>query len=256
MEDPGAFHIRLARFIKASGLSNAEICKRVGVSHGFLHPILKGTASPRFATVVKICDVLNITPNQLAGVDKEMTVSLSPKLNNFAERKAAEVADQIVLLANRRLRTGQPTIEDILTWLASTGGVIGETDQFWSYIDLHQVPEKDAMRIDPVSIGSKGLTPKILKTDSIERLNDFIDELPEETRQKLVVEYRQVFQERLSISECTMTVHLPEFDINYDVNYLRLLKPVKDQLGNDLILNFSQPLPSTINRISSPGSVA
>lgn len=65
----------LLAFRKKAGLTQSEVAERAGLSDRTYADIERGTVNMRIETVLKICDALNITPNEILTVsDEEKTV--------------------------------------------------------------------------------------------------------------------------------------------------------------------------------------
>ena len=60
----------IVRYRKSKGILQKYIADKTGISQQGLHKIEKGQVSPRADTLVKVIDVLGITPNQLFGVEE------------------------------------------------------------------------------------------------------------------------------------------------------------------------------------------
>ena len=69
---------------KLNGISQTYLAKEIGISQQGLLKIEKGMVSPRAITIVKIAEVLCVTPNQLFGVD-DVTEKNSNILRNIRE---------------------------------------------------------------------------------------------------------------------------------------------------------------------------
>lgn len=55
---------------KKLGMADAEVARRAGVAERTYANYTTGKRSPDFKTFVRICEVLNSTPNELLGVEK------------------------------------------------------------------------------------------------------------------------------------------------------------------------------------------
>lgn len=65
-----ALGIRLRRHARQLGLSDAEVARRAGLSERRYGHYVTGTREPNLATLLKICRVLDTTPNELFGFEK------------------------------------------------------------------------------------------------------------------------------------------------------------------------------------------
>ena len=60
----------IAKYRKLNGISQKHLAQKVGISSQGLLKIEKGKVSPRVDTLIKIMEMMGITPNQLFGLDK------------------------------------------------------------------------------------------------------------------------------------------------------------------------------------------
>ena len=60
----------IAKYRKLNGISQKYLAKKVEITQQGMLKIEKGRANPRVDTLVKIIDVLGITPNQLFGLEE------------------------------------------------------------------------------------------------------------------------------------------------------------------------------------------
>lgn len=60
---------RLRRQARYLGITDAEVARRCGMDTSRYHHYVKGRHKPDYATLLKICDALGITPNQALGVE-------------------------------------------------------------------------------------------------------------------------------------------------------------------------------------------
>ncbi len=60
--------MRLQARARELGLSDAEVARRLGLAQGRYSNYVTGTREPDFATFVRICSALGITPNEVLGV--------------------------------------------------------------------------------------------------------------------------------------------------------------------------------------------
>ncbi len=71
---------KLLTFRKKNGLTQSEVAEKAGLSDRTYADIERGTVNMRIETVLKICDALNITPNEILTVDDEDSVVLEEEI--------------------------------------------------------------------------------------------------------------------------------------------------------------------------------
>lgn len=99
------FGEKLQRRARELGLSDAEVARRVGLGQSRYANYLAGTREPDFATLAKICRVLNLTPNILLEFDPwpdsasderfliQRILAALPALNRTSLRTTAKMVD-------------------------------------------------------------------------------------------------------------------------------------------------------------------
>ncbi|MBQ7692774.1 MAG: helix-turn-helix transcriptional regulator [Oscillospiraceae bacterium] len=70
---------------KRAGLTQAEVAERAGLSDRTYADIERGTANMRLETLLRICTVLRITPNDILHREEDSTSVCSEILKNVEE---------------------------------------------------------------------------------------------------------------------------------------------------------------------------
>ena len=68
---------QLKLYMKRLGLTQKDLADQLGVSQPFISAVCRGEKYPSFENVLSICTLLNITPNELFGVEPESDLQLS-----------------------------------------------------------------------------------------------------------------------------------------------------------------------------------
>lgn len=71
------FGNNLRRRARELSLSDAEVARRAGLSERRYANYVSGAREPDLATLLRICTVLATTPNELLGVEKQITTRSS-----------------------------------------------------------------------------------------------------------------------------------------------------------------------------------
>ena len=79
-----------------------------------------------------------MSPNYLCGYDHGLFLKTSEKA---FEEPAERIIGELLQVVAARLESNEPTFEDILFWLESKQGVIGNMPSFDKYIVLHDIPK-------------------------------------------------------------------------------------------------------------------
>ena len=77
---------RLLAFRKRMGMTQAEVAESAGLSDRTYADIERGTVNMRIETILRICNVLHVTPDEIL---VEETTALSTRQAEIRERKNA-----------------------------------------------------------------------------------------------------------------------------------------------------------------------
>jgi len=91
------FGEKLSAARKAKGFSQGELAAKINVSRQAVSKWESGTAQPETANILKLCEVLEVSPNELFGYD-EKTFAPKEKTENKARRKFFIITAVIILL--------------------------------------------------------------------------------------------------------------------------------------------------------------
>jgi transcriptional regulator with XRE-family HTH domain len=100
------FATRLRAAARRLSLSDGEIARRLGISQQRFTHYANGTRKPDFSMLVKICQVLAVTPNDLLGfsgaqeltpvaVLRDRIAAAAGSMNESALKRAAAVMDTL-----------------------------------------------------------------------------------------------------------------------------------------------------------------
>ena len=73
------FGEKLSAARKAKGFSQEELAAKIDVSRQAVSKWENGTAQPETANILKLCEVLEVSPNELFGYEEKFSVSAGPK---------------------------------------------------------------------------------------------------------------------------------------------------------------------------------
>ncbi len=73
---------------KKMGMTQAEVAENAGISDRTYADIERGTVNMRVETLLRICKVLNVTPNEILSTDTEAsTKDITEMLNNISDNQ-------------------------------------------------------------------------------------------------------------------------------------------------------------------------
>ncbi len=97
--DLGVIGNKLYEIRKKSGMTQAEVAEAAGLSDRTYADIERGTANMRIGTMLQICNVFRITPNDiLTEGDSECTYSEEELLNKFSALQGRDKETALSLL--------------------------------------------------------------------------------------------------------------------------------------------------------------
>jgi transcriptional regulator with XRE-family HTH domain len=82
----------------ALGLSQAEVARRCGVTERAFNHYMSGRSEPNLATLLRVAEVLDCTPNDLLGIAVTPTARLNP-----TQRLRAQITAEIVGMDDQAL---------------------------------------------------------------------------------------------------------------------------------------------------------
>ncbi len=238
------FHERLRSYIHDSPYDYRSLSLEIGQGERYISNLLSAKSDPGYSSVVKICSVLGLTPNMMAGLSDQISLSAEEIDNNIVTAQAERILTAISREAHRKLsqRGVHPLIDDVLTWWHQQHGVLSNFDGLAEHVDLYVAPEPSSALPEPYQVGQKSLAAKSFGIESAEHLRylftTFDENLFEQVRLAHVETTRG--DPQLSIQE--IDVVLPRHTFPLRFTYKRLLLPVKDTDGNSYVLNYSQAL--------------
>lgn len=238
------FHDRLKSFIQDSPFDYKSLSLEIGQGERYISNLLSSKSDPGYSSVVKICSALGITPNQIAGLNDQITLAGGEIDNRVVSAQAERILTSVTREAHRKLsqRGARPLLDDVLTWWHQQGGVLSNFDTLSEHVDLYLAPEPGHKLPEPYKVGHNSLAAQSFGIESAEHLRylftTFDQNLSESVRLAHVEATRG--DPQLSIQE--IDVLLPGHSFPLRFTYKRLLLPVKDSHGNDYVLNYSQAL--------------
>lgn len=87
---------KLFKFRKKRGLTQAEVAEKAGISDRTYADIERGTVNMRVETLLKICDVLAITPNDVLIKEVDLTPEELQKKIDSLDQNDKKTALQIL----------------------------------------------------------------------------------------------------------------------------------------------------------------
>ena len=238
------FHDRLKMLIRHSDYDYKSLSLKIGQGERYISNLLSNKSDPGYSSVVKICSALGMTPNQLAGLDDQITLAGGDADRQIVSAHAERILTAVTKDAHRKLTTrgAQPLLDDVLTWWHQQGGILSNFDMLSEHVDLYRAPAPDARMPDPYKIGQQSLATRSFNVTSTEHLRYLFTTFDENLNESVTLAHVETSKGDPQLSVQEIDVTLPGYTFPLRFVYKRLLLPVKDNAGNDYVLNYSQAI--------------
>jgi len=238
------FHHRLKTLIQSSDYDYKSLSLKIGQGERYISNLLSNRSDPGYTSVVKICSALGLTPNQIAGLDDQITLAGTDVDARVVSAHADRILSAVTKEAHRKLATrgAQPLLDDVLSWWYQQGGLLANFDMLSEHVDLYRAPKSNARTPDPYKIGHQSLATRSFGVNSTEHLRYLFSTFDSKLSQEVAMSHVNTLKgdPHLSIQEIDVTLPGHSFPLRFV--YKRLLLPVKDTGGNGYVLNYSQAL--------------
>lgn len=238
------FHQRLKTLIQHSDFDYKSLSLKIGQGERYISNLLSNKSDPGYSSVVKICSALGLTPNQIAGLDDQITLAGTDADTRVVSAHAERILTAVTKEAHRKLasRGAQPLLDDVLTWWHQQNGVLANFDALSEHVDLYRAPKPDARLPDPYKIGQQSLATRSFGINSTDHLRYLFTTFDEKLCESVTLAHVETNKgdPQLSVQEIDVTLPGHTFPLRF--TYKRLLLPVRDTEGQDYVLNYSQAL--------------
>lgn len=223
---------------RAKPMSQRQLGQACGLSTSAVAKMFKRGdegQGPGFFRVAKMCDVLGITPNYLAGLDDMKPVVAGPVSNN----RLMSFADQILTLAEEM--ADRPSLEKMHSLYLRGGARLEAFSSVQEYFDLFELPSVHGRPV-VLRAGQKSLATMTIGQHGANDLQNAIDGV---TSQDFHDHLMRDYQEAERVGWCSspfMEMDIVSGSINQRIkaDYSRLLLCVEDADGKRVILNYAK----------------
>ncbi len=239
------FHQRLKTLINDSDYDYKSLSLKIGQGERYISNLLANRSDPGYSSVVKICSALGLTPNQIAGLDDQITLAGSTAPNaQVVTAHAERILTAVTQEAHRKLalRGAQPLLDDVLTWWYQQSGYLSNFDLLSEHVDLYRAPEPNARMPDPFKIGEQSLATRSFNVTSTEHLRYLFTTFDEKLNESVTLAHVETSKGDPQLSIQEIDVALPGYSFPLRFVYKRLLLPVRDRDENVYVLNYSQAI--------------
>lgn len=238
------FHHRLKDLIKGSDYDYKSLSLKIGQGERYISNLLANKSDPGFSSVVKICSALGLTPNQITGLEDQITLAGGELDTGLVSAHADRILTAVTKEAHRKLakRGVQPLLDDVLTWWHQQGGMLSNFDSLAEHVDLYRAPGPDSTMPDPYKIGEHSLATRSFGINSTEHLRYLFTTFDPKLIESVRLAHVETTKGDPQLSIQAIDVTLPGHSFPLRFTYKRLLLPVRDMSGNAYVLNYSQAL--------------
>jgi len=238
------FHDRLKTYIKDSPFDYKSLSLEIGQGERYISNLLSSKSDPGYSSVVKICSALRITPNQIAGLNDQITLAGGEIDNRIVSTQAERILTAVTREAHRNLsqRSAHPLLDDVLTWWHQQGGVLSNFDGLSEHVDLYLAPAPNSNLPEPYKIGHRSLAAISFGIQTAKHLRYLFTTFDETLCQSVRLAHVETMRGDPQLSIQEIDVMLPGHNFPLRFTYKRLLLPVKDTQNNRYVLNYSQAL--------------
>ena len=137
------FHERLKSLIQNSDYDYKRLSLAIGQGERYISNLLSSKSDPGYSSVVKICAALGLTPNQLAGLNDQITLAGGEIDTRIVSAHAERILTAVTREAHRKLaqRGTRPLLDDVLTWWHQQNGLLSNFDALSEHVDLYHAPD-------------------------------------------------------------------------------------------------------------------
>lgn len=94
---------KLYSFRKNAGLTQSEVAEKAGISDRTYADIERGTVNMRVETLLRICNVLKITPNEILSTEQEQEIT-TEKITELLESVSAKERKTVLKILEAYLK--------------------------------------------------------------------------------------------------------------------------------------------------------
>lgn len=236
--------IRLLRAIEKSSYKNSfrKLSREADLSTNFVSNLLNKEndtrVGPGFYSICRLCEVLGITPNYLAGLE-EPRISAAPQSpEDLLVLRTLEAAHSMTVSGN-----STPTIDSLMKLFALSGGRIEAFSSVIDYCDLYFEPKEDDEHLRVKEMGKNSLSSLTLGCRDTDVLQAALKNVEDsEFKALLMNDYKRASKDGVLLSSEELAVQMPNKPRRIKIDYTRLLLKLRNAQGETSILTFARLL--------------
>jgi transcriptional regulator with XRE-family HTH domain len=239
---------KIQNLVGAQDRGVTELSLAIGKSRSYLSGYLNrtGVEDPSIGTMSRLAKELGVS---LSYFDDD-TLDFENTAPSDIDRQASKMLTEVLRSARTKLlaQGDRPSMDTVVGWWQETNGRLENCDALMPYVDLVSASGLDHGAPQVKHMGARGLSAKTLNSKDTCRLQSFINTLNEVDMEALKKNIATVRQVGIGmVTPQTRLVPATETAEAVQVDFVRLMLPVKDAVGMPYVLNFS-----TLLSVSSP----
>ncbi len=231
------FRERLTKAFEASDFqSHRSLSHAAGWSESRINRIITGQFDnskdgPGFFGLVKICQVLHVTTDYLAGVEKWSKSNPTTTLNavNFLDSIAAGHSP--------------PTIKSLMHAYVRSGHRLEAFSSFMDYCDVYGLPTSEDRRVTVHSVGKKSLSALRMGENNHVILQDAYDQASPEFQEQIFSSHLRAYQAGITVEPDSIDQVMENRPVHVKIDYIRVAMRLKDASGQEYIVIFCELIP-------------
>ena len=242
-------HARIEERIERLGYRKRQIDKLIGKKLGYTSNMLANRSEPSAMTLLALSNILQTTPNDLLGYAGRYTFTdkHTSEIEELIAEETSRIAGAIHQKALEKLcpagRT--PHIAEVIGWAISSGGILRQTDDINQFFTTYTEPTVGDTAPTAIQVGKSSLAAQTLLVQTPDQLNRILQEMPADYASSLTHQQITVGESQPAISLEKISLELPKLSVNVDFDYVRLYLKLRNEEGEKVVLNFSEPVART-----------
>lgn len=238
-ETLGYFFGNLARLIGEARMTPRQLSDAIGREPDHVANLMRRRISPDLEAVYAMAEVLKVDVADLLRPGPSFGITADDSRNYWAEKVAEKVLAGA--LEESRQRTSEaPTLDAVLNWWHSTGGLLTDMEKLDQYVEIFDRPDTAQMRPVPVRMGKQSLAARELGISTVEQLQQVFESSEPGVRRLVAMAHSDVIGGQPKLSCHSILIDMSSGQL-VKLSYVRLLLPVRDGEGQRYVMNYSKP---------------
>jgi len=238
------FHDRLKSEIHQSSYDYKSLSLAIGQGERYISNMLSGRSDPGFSNVIKMCAVLKLTPNQMAGLHCQINVDPDTTSACTTSRLDLQLGEalQSMMKERRSCHGDMILIDDLITWWHTQKGKLAHFEWLADHVEIYHAPEPDIQMPDPAHVGPLSYAAQVLGSTTAAELTALLDRFDVRVSKFIGIDALPDHLEGPELSIQEVTLSAPDQNTPLTFHFKQILLPVTDPRGVRYIISFKQPV--------------